>query len=100
MSFGTDFTCNIFLRSVVVEREYELDEHIKEAERTLERLRQMILMFAASNPKDIAPDDWSNERINFIHSKVTETLEEIEQYTKLLTDLNYYKETNPFKDKP
>jgi Na+/phosphate symporter len=97
MSDGTDFTAEIYLRRIVVNNQSQLDIKIKETEEEISRIREHILMYAASSPKDIVSEDWQEESISFIHFKVSDFLNELSESVRLLADLNYYKESNPFK---
>jgi hypothetical protein len=77
MGWGTDFTTDIFLSRENYRSIYDLEDKIKEDEKDLENIRSKILMFASSNPKDIIPEDWKEEPINFIHREVNNLLDEL-----------------------
>jgi hypothetical protein len=98
MGWGTDFTADIYLSKETYGSIYELEDKIKEDEKYLEDINAKILMYASSNPKDLVPEDWKDEPINFIHFEVKKLLDELYETDMLLCRrylyLEYLKEHN------
>lgn len=95
MSWGTDFTAELYLNRLVFTSQYDLEDKIDEVNKNIENLKQQILMFASSNPKDITPPEWEDDAIGCIHSKVNDLLNQLDEDTELLVNLIHYKESNP-----
>jgi hypothetical protein len=92
MGWGIDFKANIFLSKMSFSNESELLELIKEKEDDIITYQKQILMYVSSNPKDIVPDDWKDEPIQFLQSEIERLFEVYDTTLNLLKDLYYYKE--------
>lgn len=92
MGWGIDFKADIFLNSISFSNDLEVDELIKETEYDINNLESRINMYAASNPKDVVPDDWKEEVVMFLHTNVTELLVELQEKAVLHYNLTLYKQ--------
>lgn len=92
MGWGTDFNTNIFLNRIVINNDYELDDLIRETEYDLNEIKTRLNMYVASNPKDITPDEWKEESLRFLHTNVTELIDELQEKTVLQYNLMLYKQ--------
>ena len=61
MGWGTDFKADVFLNRETYRTEYELDDKIEEIQLDIVNIRAKILMYSATNIKDIIPEDWKDE---------------------------------------
>lgn len=95
MSWGTDFTADIFLNRLVFQNKYELESKIEEVEHDINVIEKQISMFCASTPRDIVSDDWKDDAIMFLEIKTRELFEEYRNLVRLHSDLCYYLETDP-----
>lgn len=91
MGWGTDFRAEIFLNRINITNEYELDEKIDELNYSIEESKKELAMYAASNIKDIVPEEWKEEPVRFIRTMINDIVDEILGDQKLLTDLLHYK---------
>lgn len=98
MGWGTDFITEVHLSKETYNSIYELEDKIEEDKKDLERLNAKILMYASANPRDLIPEDWKDEPINFIHFDVNQLLEELYETTMMLGRrylyLQYLKDNN------
>lgn len=92
MSWGIDFSADIFLSHISISSEGELDDLIKEKEQDIVRYKEAILMYVSSSPREITPEDWKEESINFLQNQVNTIFVDYDETMNLLKDLYYYKE--------
>ena len=95
MSWGTDFTAEIFLQGHIFYSKYELENKIKEIEILLQDYKSSIKMYAISNIRDIIPEDWKEDSVDYISSKIDELMEYYDETCMTLINLNHYLESNP-----
>lgn len=92
MGWGTDFNADIFLNRIVINNDSELDDLIRETEYDLNEIKTRLNMYVASNPKDITPDEWKEESLRFLHTNITELIDELQEKTVLQYNLRLYKQ--------
>lgn len=97
MGWGTDFKADIFLNRIVINNDSELDDLIRETEYDLNEIKTRLNMYVASNPKDITPDEWKEESLRFLHTNVTELIDELQEKTVLHYNLRLYKQYLEYK---
>lgn len=56
MSYGTDFKADVYLNRQIFKNRNEVDEAIKEKEEQVQTDRELLLMIAMANPKDLAEE--------------------------------------------
>jgi hypothetical protein len=101
MSWGIDFTADIFLaHQNYNENLYQVKDAINENEESIIDCEKAILMYASSNPKDIVPDEFKEDPINWIRIEVQQQLSSIKEYYGNILQLEYYKEYLEKKQKP
>lgn len=91
MGFGIDFKTNIFLNRYTSKNLYEVKSDIEDKEKEIESLKEQILMFGSSNPKDIVPDDWKEAPIIFIQNQINNCFELIMGNKRDIVLLGLYK---------
>ena len=90
MGWGTDFTADIYLNRLIFNSIYELEDTIQNCKDEIEEHNRTLLMYASSNPKDIVPEEWEDQSMDFIRREVGEVLRELESEIRQLKDLEYY----------
>lgn len=93
MGWGTDFKASIYISRKVFNSNSELLDEIHEVKQRIEETQRLLSMYAVSNPKDIIPEDWKDDSINFINNKIVELLESYEEDITLLVKLDLLYET-------
>lgn len=99
MSWGTDFTAEIFLSRMTFRNESELKNKISEVEEDIASACNELMMYAASNPRDIVPKEWEEDAITFIKNKIKDLMEGYRYNVAELTNLNHFLDSNPKYDK-
>jgi chaperone required for assembly of F1-ATPase len=98
MSFGTEFKADIYISRKVFTSIAEVQDYRDELKEEIVRYKSRLLMYVASNPKDIIPDEWKEEPIRWLQDESLELLSVIEENLNLLFKidhlLEYLKENN------
>lgn len=92
MSWGTDFTTDIFLSHLTFNNKWEVEELIKEKEMYLSTIKEQVAMFVSSNPKDIIPKEWEDEPIRFLQNQINELFNDYDEEHSILLNLYKYLE--------
>jgi hypothetical protein len=92
MSWGTDFTTDIFLSHLTFETLSEIDDKIKELESDIMEDMSKLKMWAASNPNNIIPKDYNDDIIFYISSEINSILESLLDNNITLYKIKLYKE--------
>jgi hypothetical protein len=92
MSWGTDFTTDIFLSHLTFETISEIDDKIKEIENDIADNMAKLKMWAASNPSDIIPNDYNDDIISYISSEINIIIESILDDNISLYKIKLYRE--------
>jgi len=92
MGYGIDFSADIYLNRYTNDNISVLEDDIEDLKTDIALSRLKLAMFAASNPKDIIPDEWNEEPIRFISNFVEEEVQNILDYSRQLMNLEYYLE--------
>jgi len=96
MSWGTDFTYNVYISHKTFTCKEDVEQEIASVEESIRISKERILMFASSTPNAVIPQEWQEEAVRFIHTEVGDLLQEIMDDVKLLTKLemlrNHYDE--------
>ena len=92
MSWGTDFTTDIFLSHLVFQNIGMLKDAISDKENDLAEYEAQIKMWAASTPKDVFTAKGNDPLIATIAYEVDEVLAEYKEIALSLRDLNRYLE--------
>ena len=77
MGWGTSFKQEIYLNRVIFDDISDVQDAIKDKELSIADAEKRMLMFASSNIKDVVPDEWKDEPINYIHNQVSALIEEM-----------------------
>lgn len=89
MGWGTTFNCEIFLSKLDITSEEQLKELIKDRELYLTEIKQKLAMLVSSNPRDIIPDEWKDEPINYLYGEVDNLINEYTTYHEDLIKFEY-----------
>jgi hypothetical protein len=92
MSWGTDFTTDIFLSHLTFETLSEIDDKIKELESDIMEDMSKLKMWAASNTNNIIPKDYNDDIIFYISSEINSILESLLDNNITLYKIKLYKE--------
>ena len=80
MSWGTDFTTNIFLSNMTFPNGIsDVEQKIKENENRINILKQQVQMFVSATPSDIIPKDWNEDPIIWLNNQIEDLFEDIEE---------------------
>jgi hypothetical protein len=93
MGWGTDFTAEIFLNREVFSSNSDLEYKIEELKQFIENHKKEISMYVSANPKDIIPDDWKEDGLNFLIFKLKEIFENYEADLIMLAKLEMLQDT-------
>lgn len=80
MGWGTDFKASVFLNREVYSSKHQLEDAIAERESNIQNNREILLMIAMANPKDLVAEDEDVVYAN--RNRVNDIVEDIleEQY--------------------
>jgi hypothetical protein len=84
MASETIFNKTISIRREIFISEEDLIERIHFYEEQLNNCRAKLVALTASNPRDIIPEEWKDQSIDYLFNKVSDILSELEEYTVLL----------------
>lgn len=103
MGWGTEFTPDIYLSRYVFKSTWELDEKIKELSDGIQMYKDRLKQYISANPKDIIPNDWKEEPIEWLDMKASEIFDGMDELQNDLFRLEMFKrhleETNkPIED--
>lgn len=90
MSYGTEFSADIFLSRRIFYNQRELSEAIADVEEELRAYREILLMVAMSNPKDLVEAD--EDVLYATRNRVNDIIDNIMDKQGELTLLNIYQE--------
>lgn len=87
MGWGTDFTAKVFLNKETFCNKQEVEDSIDEREANIQNNREIILMIAMANPKDLVTDE--EDVLYATRNRVNDIVEDIleEQYKLTLERL-------------
>lgn len=92
MGWGVDFTVDVFLSKETYGTQLELEDVIKEAEEYQQKMINRVMMLVSSNPKDIVPEEWRDQPIDFLHTEIDNLMGEILEQERLLVKRYMYLE--------
>lgn len=77
MSYGTDFTADIFLNRQVYENKAQVESVIEDCEQTINVLERQLYLMAVSNVREITPKDeepllWITANVDGILSELSD----------------------------
>jgi hypothetical protein len=79
MSWGTDFRTDIFISKQVFGSKGDIEMKLEELDKTINGIEAQIKMYASSTPKDIIPDDWKEEPVNWLDIRLNELFENYQE---------------------
>ena len=90
MGWGTTFTTDIFLSRMSFDSKSEVEDKITEINNYVDICKTNIKLYASSTPRDIIPEDWKDEPIQWINNKLDEEFNSLSEYENELRLLNQY----------
>ncbi len=81
MGWGTTFSPEIYLSKVTFDSKWEIEDYIKDKETSINFIRNKLLIFAASSPKDICPDEWKDDIVSYLTNELRDLLDLLEELT-------------------
>lgn len=90
MSWGTDFTADLYLNRMKFSSKLHAEERLQEEIDLLESIRTKVAMFSSSNIRELVPSDWEEQPIDFIYNSVQELLDEYDEVSRLVFLLETY----------
>jgi hypothetical protein len=101
MGFGTSFKTEVYLNRQLFSHLSEVEERVEDRRLQIEDIKRRLLMFASSNVRDIVPDDWKEEPINWINNHVGDLLSDliidVREFIQLEAFVEYVKEGGSIK---
>ncbi len=79
MSWGIDFTTDIFIARQVKMSILEVEQLIESNNRSIEDAKKRIQMFTAATPKDIIDSEWKEQPIDWLINSTQGWFEVIEE---------------------
>ena len=92
MGWGIDFKADIYLSKQDYKTKGEVEYKIEELEGLISVIKEKLLMYSTSNPKDIIPIEWNEQPIDWIYNQTNELFNDLLTYHRELIDLRYYLE--------
>lgn len=80
MSWGIDFTADIFLSRQSYSGKDEVQDKIRELDELITDCEGKLKMYATATPRDIISPDGSEDPINWISQRINEELELYREY--------------------
>lgn len=95
MSWGIDFTADIFLPRQHYTNTYEVQLQIDELKECNQRLREKMLMMICGGKNSVALTDCEGnecDAVDVLHTRFSELLELYDENNEQIGNLHYYKE--------
>jgi hypothetical protein len=92
MGWGTSFTIEIYLSKKIYNSKSELIDEIDQLKDYINTSKERILQYASSNIKDILPEEYKNNPLEWVHLEVTDIMSDLIENTKELQLLTLYLE--------
>ena len=96
MGWGTDFTADIYLSSIMFNSKYEIEEKIESNKDDINSLFDKLKMYGSSRITDIVDPEWSSDPISWLNNEINSIRENLEelyyQNVKLGLYLTYIEE--------
>jgi len=90
MSWGTIFNCDIFLIRQSFYSYDQLQNAIDKKEDDIAHIEGLLKMYASANPRDVAPEEWKDDPIGYLHMEMDSRLRDLSEYHKRLSDLRHF----------
>ena len=90
MSWGTEFTVDIYLDRTSFNCKQDLVDAIEIVSESIVDIEDKLRMYAISNVKDIVPKEWEDEPVRWVHDQIEELLTDYKEYTERLVNLKHY----------
>jgi len=75
MSWGTNFSTDIFLSRQEYKSKFDVEDRIKELDEQINDCEVQIKMYVSATPKDIVPTEYSEEQISWLNHQINEQFE-------------------------
>ena len=92
MGWGVEFKTDVFLNKETYGTQIELEDAIKETEDDQQKMISRVMMIVSANPRDIVPEEWKDQPIDFLHTEIDNLMDEILETERLLVKRYMYLE--------
>ena len=92
MGWGIIFTTDIYLSKQSYPNKMSVEEKIEELNKYLVEIETKIKMYASSTPKDIIPNEWNEEPIEWYNNQMSGIFEWYNDVSSQLFKLQLYLE--------
>lgn len=92
MSWGTQFTTDVYLIRESFESREEVEDRILSLQDEQKNLEIMINSYVFSKPSDLTPKDWEDDMVLYIKGKVDDILRDYRECTSNLNKVLLLKE--------
>lgn len=100
MSWGVDFSADIFLSHQDYQGNiYQVEDAIQEHKQSLNLLTNSVLMYCSANLKDVVPEEWKDDSIEWLRGFMVDILDQIKILNCDVLKLELYKEYLTEKNK-
>ena len=87
MSFGVEYTAELYLNRAHFQNRDEVEDAIEEAKEELQYAKNKMLIWAAGNVKDLVPEEWKDDPVMYINNEIKENFDDIEEIIRRLMKL-------------
>lgn len=92
MPDGIDFKPDIFLPRAFFKTPQDLEETIETTKETMDSIILELSMYAVVSPKEITPEDWKEDSVMFIKTKIKDLIEDFLELHRNLVFYELFKE--------
>lgn len=92
MGWGVEFKTDVFLNKETYGTQIELEDAIKETEDDQQKMISRVMMIVSANPKDVVPEEWKDQPIDFLYTEIDNLMDEILETERLLVKRYMYLE--------
>jgi hypothetical protein len=79
MGWGTNFKTDIFISKQFFGSKGDIEMRLDELDKTINDIEASLKMYASATPKDIMPEDWKEDPINWFDIKLNELFENYQE---------------------
>jgi len=101
MGYGTSFKTEVYLNRQLFSHLLEVEDRVEDRRLQIEDAKRRLLMFASANVRDIVPDDWKEEPINWVNNHVVDLVADliidVRELVQLEAFVEYVKEGGSIK---
>ena len=92
MAWGTEFKADIYLNRMSFNSILEINSKLKENDLWIKSNKDKIKMLCSSNVRDVVPEEWKDEPVEWLNIQCNDYINQIIEYEKENQLLELYKE--------